>query len=411
LHVLILSAGKILKNPFGGEDLFSRHLGRWLTKLQQEVTLMGIEFAGLRVRHLTHYAMKDKQIPKIKESSNVSNISKKLHLGYLEYSFRTVFWIFQVLRILSISMTNPIHIIHAQDSGYTGLAAIIAGKILKIPVIITLHGIRYDQIKLNPYVNKTLKKIALKIENKLDVFTLANANLITIVSPAMKDYVERVSPKSSIDVIPVAIKMKDFEFSEEKKQMVHKELGIKNEYKVIGYVGRLSYEKNIETLLYSFSEAVKQDSLLILVIVGEGPLEMELRKQTRDLDIVDKVMFCGFRNDIHVILSSFDIFILPSFMEGTSNALIEAMMSGCAIICSDIPGNRLLLSNNRDALLVQPEDREGFTNGIMMLLTNKAFRIQLQNNAKLKAGGYNEDIIFPKYLQYYQKLCSKIKSI
>jgi len=301
-------------------------------------------------------------------------------------------------------MTNPIHIIHAQDSGYTGLAAIIAGKILKIPVIITLHGIRYDQIKLNPHVNKTLKRIALKIEYKLDAYTLAKADLVTIVSPTMKDYVERVSPKTIIDNIPVAVKMKDFEFSEEKRQSIRKELGIKNECKIIGYVGRLSYEKNVETLLYSFSEVVKQDSSLILIIVGEGPLETELRKQTGDLNIVDKVIFCGFRSDIHKILSSFDIFILPSFMEGTSNALIEAMMCGCAIICSDIPGNNQLLSNNSDALLVRPDDREGFKDGIVMLLSDKSFRVQLQNNAKQKARGYDENIIFPKYLRYYQEL-------
>ena len=109
------------------------------------------------------------------------------------YSLRTIIWIFQVLKILAINVTKPISIIHAQDSGYTGLAAIVAGKILGIPVIITMHGIRYEQIESNPVVNKVIKKIALRIERKLDVLTLGNADLITIVSSTMKHYVEKIN--------------------------------------------------------------------------------------------------------------------------------------------------------------------------------------------------------------------------
>jgi glycosyltransferase involved in cell wall biosynthesis len=402
--VLILSAGKILKNPFGGEDLFSRHLSRWLATLHQEITLMGIEFAGIRVRNLTYDNVNDEQVAKL--GKKVSKASKS-RFGYLLYSLRTVIWLCQVLRILSISMTDPINIIHAQDSGYTGLAAIIAGKILRIPVIITLHGIRYSQIEQNPYVNSLLKRAALKIERRLDAFTLSKANIVTIVSPTMKCYVTGVAPESIVASIPVAIREKNFEFSEEKRELIRKELGIEKQCRIIGYVGRLSYEKNLNTLLHSFSEAVKYDSTLILILVGEGPIEMELRKQTRDLNIESKVIFCGFRNDIHNILSSFDIFILPSYIEGTSNALIEAMMCGCAIVCSDIPGNRELVSNNSDALLVRPDDPVGFKDAILLLLGNKTLRDQLQSNVKMKGSQYDEDIVFPKYLQYYQDLCRK----
>ncbi len=138
-------------------------------------------------------------------------------------------------------------------------------------------------------------------------------------------------------------------------------------------------------------------------MVGEGALETELRKQTRDIKIGDKVIFCGFRDDINNVLSSFDIFVLPSFIERTSNALLEAMTSGCAIICSDIPGNRQLVSNI-DVLLVNPNDRDGFRDAIMLLLSNEALRRKLGFNAKTDAGQYDEEIIFPKYLRHYYDL-------
>ncbi len=133
----------ILKKSYGGEDLFSRHIAKWIAAMKHEVTLIGIELAGLRVRHITHYDSKSEVNTTTKKSNNRVAAYRNRHLLY---SLRSIFWIIQVFRIISVNTINPIDIIHAQDSGYTGLAAIIAGKILSIPVIITLHGIRYYEI-------------------------------------------------------------------------------------------------------------------------------------------------------------------------------------------------------------------------------------------------------------------------
>ena len=407
LHILILSTAKILKNPFGGEDMFSRLLGKWLARLHQEVTLMGIEYGGVRVKTITYDSAKSEIIPKMKESHNQN---RKFKYGYLFYSLRSVYWISQVLRILSIDMMSPISLIHAQDSGYTGLAAVIAGKILHVPVVITLHGIRYEQIESNPYVNKILKWIELKIEHRLDAYTLTNAAVVTIVSPTLKSYVNRIAPKSAIVSIPVAVKSKQFEFSESKRELLRNELGIEKDSRVLGYVGRLSYEKNLKMLLDSFADAIKEDSSLKLVLIGEGPLESELRNRTRDMQIEDKVIFCGFRQDIGEILSIFDIFVLPSIIEGTSNALVEAMTCGRAIICSKISGNCELVTNNKDALIINPNDRQGFKDAILLLSSDAVLRSKLGLNAKINARQYDEDIVFPKFLEYYKSLCKKISS-
>ena len=406
MHVLLLSAGKILRTPFGGEDLFSRSLGKWLAKMQKEVTLMGIEYAGMRVKHLTYLNVNSNNEP-VGNIEKKKNKVKKPVLGYLFYSLRTIIWIFQVLKILAINVTKPISIIHAQDSGYTGLAAIVAGKILGIPVIITMHGIRYEQIESNPVVNKVIKKIALRIERKLDVLTLGNADLITIVSSTMKQYVQKIIAKSSVNYIPVAIKTKNFEYSEEKREMIRNELGIHKDIKIVGFVGRLSYEKNLSTLLYSFADAVNNNLSLKLVLVGEGPLEYELRKQTRDIHIDDRVIFCGFRDDIDELLSGFDIFVLPSLIEGTSHALLEAMTCGRSIICSDIPANRELVTNNKNALLFNPNDNTGLSAAIMLLSTDEMLRRKLGYNAKIVASQYDEEIVFPKFVQCYHGLCEK----
>lgn len=401
-----MSAGKVIKTPFGGEDLFTRLLGNWLANIHQEVTLIGIEFAGIRARHLTHDNVNNQV------SANVirkRNKPKKIGIGYLLYSLRMVIWLLQVLKILSINVIHPINLIHAQDSGFTGLAAIVAGKILNVPVIITLHGIRYKQIESNLYVNNRIKKIALKIEHKLDVFTLRRAEIVTIVSSSMKYYVQEVAPKSNIVTIPVAIKSKDFEFSDVKRKLIRRELGIDSKSNVLGFVGRLSYEKNLITLLYSFADALKIDASLKLLLVGDGPLEYELRNKASELHIEDNVIFCGFRSDISDILSSIDIFVLPSFIEGTSNALLQAMSCGRAIICSDISGNRELVTNKKEALLINPNDRDGFRNAINLLSSDEILRSRLGLNAKNIARQYDEYVVLPKLLQCYEDLTKSRK--
>jgi len=407
VHILLLSAGKVLKTPFGGEDIFTRLLGKWLAQMHHEVTLMGIEYAGIKVRHLTYNNVKDERI--IKAKTKKKSTAKKFGLGYLSYSLRTVFWLFQVLKIILINLADPINIIHAQDSGYTGLAAIIAGKILDVPVIVSLHGIRYEQIESNPYINETLKRLTLKIEHKLDVFTLSNADVVTIVNPTMKHYVKTIAPKSIIVSIPIALKIKNFEFSKLKRELLRTEFKIDEKSIVIGYVGRLSHEKNLCTLLNSFAEAVVNDPSLILVLVGKGPLELILRRQALDMHVDDKVIFCGFRDDISNVLSSFDIFVLPSFIEGTSNALIEAMACGRAIICSDISANREIVTNDKEALMINPNDRDGFKEAILMLSSDENLRTRLGHNAKINAEQYDDEIIFPKFLQYYQDLHKKLQ--
>lgn len=399
-----MSAGKVFKSAFGGEDLFTRNLGSWLVNNHHDATLMGIEFAGIRARYLSQETIKNQATSNMMKKKRGT---KKNGLSYLIYSLRTVIWLFQVVKILSINAKHPIDIIHAQDSGYTGLAAIAASKILNIPVIITLHGIRFNQIKSNPYVNQILKKITLKIEHGLDVFTLNNANVITLVSSTFKNYTEVVALQSNIVTVPVAINKDNFKFSDTKRELFRRELGIYNKSILIGYVGRLSYEKNLFTLLHSFAEASKSDSSLKLVLVGEGPLEFELRKKTQDIHIQDQVIFCGFRNDIGNVLSGIDIFVLPSYIEGTSNALLQAMMCSRPIVCSDIAGNREIVTNDKEALMINPEDGNGFTRAILLLSSDEELRSRLGHNARISAAQYDEDIVFPKFVRFYQDLCKR----
>ena len=72
----------------------------------------------------------------------------------------------------------------------------------------------------------------------------------------------------------------------------------------------------------------------VLMLVGKGELENEIKEQIADLGIVDKVIFTGVRSDIPSILSAMDVFVMPSFYEGMPNTVIEAQATGLPCVIS-----------------------------------------------------------------------------
>jgi glycosyltransferase involved in cell wall biosynthesis len=380
-----------------GEGRFTVSLGNWLARQGHDVTIMGSGgIVSVKAKRLSKFAIKEED----------KKIIKKQKIGvlspYLSYSLRPVLSLLWIIKILLINIKFPITLIHAQDTGYSGLAAIVSGKLLRIPVILSSHGIRHKTLEAN--IHGRFKKALIKIEYSLDIFTVKNANSVIVVNPSIKNYFEQIISKKKIDFIPNVIKLKDFEFSEVNRDLIRKELGIDNKTKVIGYVGRLASEKNLLTLLNSFANVAQDDSLITLVLVGTGRLESQLREYINKRGIEDKVIFCGVRYDVDRILSSFDIFVLPSYTEGLSSSLLEAMTSGRAIICSDIPANNILVRHNQEALLVNPYNSQELTKAIQLLSSNHSLRLKLGYNAKIRVSQYDEDIIFPKILQYYENV-------
>ena len=159
------------------------------------------------------------------------------------------------------------------------------------------------------------------------------------------------------------------------------------------------------TLLKSFSNACLTVPQLHLVLVGAGPLEQELQKYVREHKL--NVLFLGVRADVSQLLSSFDIFVLPSYTEGLSIALLEAMANGRAIICSNIDANTEIVSDGNEALIIDPNDSNSIKEAILLLAKDKDLRSSISSNARSKANSFDESLVFPKILDYYKKKIKK----
>lgn len=146
---------------------------------------------------------------------------------------------------------------------------------------------------------------------------------------------------------------------EHKKQ----ELGIPAQAAMILSVGELNQNKHHEIII----RAMEHIPDAHYAIAGQGELLSKLKELAAKYSVSDRVHFLGFRDDVKQLYKTADIFCLPSYREGLSAPVMEAMASGLPVVCSDIRGNRDLIIPNKGGVLVNAEDIQGFTRAINFL--------------------------------------------
>ncbi|MDR7000599.1 glycosyltransferase family 1 protein [Neobacillus niacini] len=149
-----------------------------------------------------------------------------------------------------------------------------------------------------------------------------------------------------IQIIKNGIECEKFSFSQVTREEVRRELNIKNNQLVLGHVGRFNHQKNHAFLIHLFEKHHKINPDSVLLLIGDGPLHLNIQKQVEELKIVDHVKFLGIRNDIHRLLQSFDLFIFPSLHEGLPVSLIEAQAAGLKCLISENISHEVDMGNN-----------------------------------------------------------------
>lgn len=191
--------------------------------------------------------------------------------------------------------------------------------------------------------NKKIKVIPHKILKKLfDYF--ATDYFACSTSAARWMFSKKIFDNKKYTIINNGIDIEKFKFNEESRNKIRKVYRLKDKF-VIGYVGRLSYQKNPLFLIDVFQEYTKKDKNSILLIIGRGELEEDVKKKVEDLNLDNKVLFLGNISDVYNYYSAMDCFILPSRYEGLGIVNIEAQISGLPTIVSDQIPKEAKISN------------------------------------------------------------------
>jgi glycosyltransferase involved in cell wall biosynthesis len=147
--------------------------------------------------------------------------------------------------------------------------------------------------------------------------------------------------------------------------------------KIIFSAGRLSEQKGFTYLIEAAALLRKKRDDLVFIVSGEGKLESELKKQTKNAGIDNSFFFTGFCADIFPSLKGCDLFVLASLFEGMPNVVMEAMAMKKPVIATDVNGARELMVEGKTGLIVPPGNPEALAHAIETIIDNHNMLLEL----------------------------------
>lgn len=284
--------------------------------------------------------------------------------------------------------SNDIHVLHTH--GYkTDIIGLLASRGTDCRILSTPHGWSVQA------------GLALKVYETVDRAVFPFFDAVVPLSEAIFDELKRIPGISSrlylirngvdIDEIDAVREMAD-------------EIGSwkSDGHFIVGYVGQLIPRKGLAVLLRAFARLAVPKKKLVLL--GEGPQREELEELAAGLGIAGQVVFPGFRDDRLEFLKGFDVFVLPSSLEGIPRCLMEAMAARVAVVASDIPGCTDLVSDGDTGHLFPLGDEAALAKHLEQLVAVDARDAIVQRGRDFIVANYSAASMAAKYEELYRLL-------
>ena len=151
---------------------------------------------------------------------------------------------------------------------------------------------------------------------------------------------------------------------------------------LIGTVGRLLPVKAHDDFLRAARLILERQPDARFIIVGDGPLQCDLRRLAEQLGIEAQVAFLGSRTDVYDFIAAMDVFVLPSLSEGMPMALLEAMTLGTPVVATSVGGVPEIVAHRASGLLVPARDPQALANACLALAENRLWALTMAARAR-----------------------------
>lgn len=264
-----------------------------------------------------------------------------------------------------------IQLIHAHGTRAASNSFRAAGK-FGIPMIYTVHGwsFHHDQ---NP--------ITFELRKQSENLLTSRAKLNICVSHTNEREGQELFDMPRSTVIENGV---DFEkFNKDLKLTTNplEELGVPKDKVVIGYIVRMTKQKDPITLLHAIADVIRFSPKMHFLMVGEGDMKDEVVQVAKNMKIDHAITFSGFRSDIPQLLKAIDVYVLPSLWEGLPIGIIEAMAMQKPIVCSDIEANQELIKDGVNGLVVPTRHPKKLAEALFKVAHDKVLADQLAAQA------------------------------
>lgn len=309
---------------------------------------------------------------------------------------QTLFFILvEFLYLLYIVKKTRIDLIHAHWSLPQGFLGMLAGHLLKIPCVTSLHG--SDVFGLRHPIFRLPNKLAIR-----------HADLCTANSHATAKTAYRITACRNLMIIPMGVDVNHFKKITNMGDLKKK---LKLDGKVVLSVGRLIDLKGTDYLIKALPKVLLQFPKTKALIIGSGPRKSLLLNLAKELQIKDNIIFLDQIPHTEMIkyYSLADVFVLPSITskigetEGFGVVLLEAMASGIPVIGSDTGGIPDIIKDGETGLLVRQKDSQDLGNQIIRLLTDEELSNKMVRKARnLIEAQFSYEVVAERFLEIYR---------
>lgn len=305
-----------------------------------------------------------------KKGKNVTylDVSKRIHLS----DYRGIKLSGKNIAKIKNSVREA-DVIFVQGPAFASYIGAYYGRKFNKPTLLYTHTIAWEL--LDKFLPKLIKKMVFRLVKKMSIMIYNRCDEILVPYHDLKVQLEAQGVTSPMTVARLGVDIDKF-CPEADKFLAKSRIGIPPDRMVIGYVGRVSKEKNISVLLAAFKK-LKHQKNVFLLIVGDGP-----EKQVEELKELHNCKVTGFVNNVEDYLKAMDIFVMPSLTETTSLATLEAMSTGLPVIATKVGFMKTYIVRNHNGLFFPRNSSSMLAFKIEKLLRNREMRWKLGQNAR-----------------------------
>jgi glycosyltransferase involved in cell wall biosynthesis len=295
-------------------------------------------------------------------------------------NLRNSFWaklqlVFLLLTLClnTIKLARKGDLIHAHWS-LTGLEGLLAGKLLRKPVILMMHGAEVYVLKNNPLIRFVLEHVDYVLCNSS--FTLSK--ILEISSP------------NAYDIIAPGVDVERFRPDLDLSIFYEREPDIPRDCPLVFALGKFIERKGFTYLIDAIG-LLDQKSAPFLMIGGRGPLKEQLQRQVRDRNIIRRVKFLEYIPDecIPAYYAAADLFVLPSVVderddtEGLGVVLLESLACQTPCVASNVGGIPDVIIDGLNGRLVEPANPKMLADEVSRLIADQETRLEMGKQGRL----------------------------
>ena len=332
-------------------------------------------------------------IPKPAVSNDLYNQSIRLGLSAEKIQIRNSLVLVDIVKAARKLKTMGVNLIHCH--GYKAFVfAFLIGKLIRTPVISTCH---LWFLKGDP-------PFKMRLMIKCEVFLYRFARIIITVSEPIKwALLASGIDEDSIKVINNGIYLNDYQQNDKNSiQRLKIELNLLDNSLVVMNIGRLSLQKAQKTIIEAAAQIHDRKKQMRFLIVGHGELRSELERYIAEKRVGHMVSLLGFREDILLLLSVADIFVLPSMDEGMPMSLLEAVACRVPVIATMVGDIPKIIQHEVSGIAVPVHDAAALTKAILELEASPMKRAQFAAAAlDIVREAYGSSYMYDQYQNVY----------